>query len=150
MDPKIDPRWPQDRSKTIFKSLFFHLRFRLRICSVLGAILGAILGPFWPSRSSKSPDPVAPCWALREDPKTPQSDRRPPNTTTTVIQHSPNTRVGVQLLGPLGAVLGPPEALWYSWGGSCISWLLLGRDVRPVLARRWPLLEHSGRCLGCS
>ena len=72
MGPKIDPRWPQYRSKTIFDSIFFRLRFCLRSGSVLGVFLIA----FWAPKSTQV-DP----WGPKMPQVPPKTHPRPPKTS---------------------------------------------------------------------
>jgi hypothetical protein len=72
MGPKIGPRWPQDRFKTILKGVCFRLRFCLRFWSVLSSILayfgshlGSILVPFWNISLPTRPSLLGPKRLLR-------------------------------------------------------------------------------------
>ena len=120
MGPKIDPRWPRDRSKTIFKSFFFRLRFCLRFWSLLGRILAPSWAPFGLQKLSQvgclpgpveskttlddqdGPRPIQdglqtpqdPPRPLQEPPKTPQDPKKippdPPKRPKIDPRHPPN------------------------------------------------------------
>ena len=92
--PKIDPRWLQDRSRTIFKSVFFRYRFCLRFCSVFVPILGAILG----AQNCPSKPATPTLLSLKRQkwthaglrpPKTPQEAAKTPQEAAKTAQDAP-------------------------------------------------------------
>ena len=88
--PKIDPRSPQDRSKTLFKSCCFSTSFCLRFLMRFGLHVGCLLGVILEPR-------VGATTGLG-DPKTTQGDPRghkslkiPPKTSPEPSQMKPQT-----------------------------------------------------------
>ena len=87
MGPKIGPRWPQDRFKTILKGVFFRLRFCLRFLVGLGSHFGSILALFWSPRPPACPTLTAP-----KRPKATQGDPRAPKMRPRPSQDRPKIK----------------------------------------------------------
>ena len=118
MDPKMEPRWTQDRSKTGPRSswiVFFRLGFSLRFLIVFGSVLV----PIWP-----------PKWSPGEAAEVRKSDLGGAKTVLGSSWFGPFfvLRFGVSFLMLLGAS-------WSRFGAPLASfWVILG-SLGPVLGR---------------